>query len=297
VQRVRLGVVQAVLETRFAGLLREFAGLYESFTTDEPVAGEIRVRVEKQPVSLRHRARYQVNVNDRLIFEPTRPDELLPYVEWVTNWEVPRALPDYLHLHASSLEVNGQGVILPGDSGSGKSTLALGLLTRGWRYLCDEFALIHGRHRTLAPFPRALCIKRPSYPVAESLGIELAGRPHYLKGAKGYVRFLSPCEISPHGIGRPCPIRYVIFPTYTAGAEPTLTPMTRAEGAFALHKVCFNLFGCKQLGLDVLADVVRGADCYRLVSGEIHRTCDLVEGLVTEGAAGAAELSRQCVAV
>ena len=65
--------------------------------------------------------------------------------------------------------------------------------------------------------------------------------------------------------------------------------MTRAEGAFALHRVCFNLFGCKQLGLDVLADVVRGAECYRLVSGEIHRTCDLVEKLVRKNAAYATD--------
>ena len=83
VQRVRLGVVHSVLETRFCGLLREFRSLYESFITDEPASDEIRVRVDQQPFSLRHRARYQVTVNDRLIFEPGRPDELLPYVEWV----------------------------------------------------------------------------------------------------------------------------------------------------------------------------------------------------------------------
>jgi hypothetical protein len=59
-----------------------------------------------------------------------------------------------------------------------------------------------------------------------------------------------------------------------------LVPISRAEAAFALHRVCFNLFGCDRLGLDVLAAMVRGASCYRLTSGELQQTCDLLQRLV-----------------
>ena len=72
----------------------------------------------------------------------------------------------------------------------------------------------------------------------------------------------------------------MIFPKYTQGAEPTLVPISRADAAFALHRVCFNLFKCRAVGLDVLAAMVRGASCYRLISGEIQRTCDVVQRLV-----------------
>ncbi|HNQ24673.1 MAG TPA: hypothetical protein PKK06_16445 [Phycisphaerae bacterium] len=280
VTHVALGVVRASLETPVQSLHDGFRRLYRPFVTEDAGGDAIRVRVMPGSLHWGHRRRFRVTADDRLRFEPVRSDELLPRVEWAINWEVPASLPHYLHLHASSLEVNGCGVILPGHSGSGKSTLALALLTRGWRYLCDEFALIQADSLLLDPFPRAVCIKRPGYPVIESLGVRLTGRPHYVKGSKGYVRFVHPLEVREDAIGRRCPVRYVIFPTYVEDAEPALAPLSRAEAAFAMHQVCFNLFGCRRLGLDVLAEVVRGAECYRLTSGDIHRTCALLERLV-----------------
>jgi HprK-related kinase A len=276
----RIGVVQVSLSTPLRGVLRQYANLYRHFETDEPADREICVEVRPTRFSLRHRRRYEVSVNKRLQFEPTRREEILPYVDWAVNWEVPRVMPEYLQLHASSMEVDGAGVIFPGHSGCGKSTLTAGLLTRGWRYLCDEFALIHADTLALHPYPRAICIKKPSYPVVESLGLKIRGRRYYVKSFKGHVGFVSPVETGLDALGRSCPIRYVIFPRYVAGAEPLLVPLTRAEAAFALHEVCFNLFTCRVLGLDVLTAMIRGAVCYRLTCREINATCDLLQSLV-----------------
>ena len=280
----RIGVVSVSLHTPLRGLRKRYLSLYRQFETDRPHEGEIRVDVRPNRFSPWHRRRYAVTVNGRLQFEPGRVDEILPHVDWAINWEVPRVMPAYLQLHASSMEVDGTGVIFPGQSGSGKSTLTAGLLTRGWRYLCDEFALIHADTLDLHPYPRAICIKKPSYPVIESLGLMLHGNRHYWKGFKGSVGFINPVDAHPDAIGRACPIRFVIFPKYREGAKPTLIPISRAEAAFALHQVCFNLLSCQALGLDVLAAMIRGASCYRLTSGEIGATCDLVESLVQGGA-------------
>jgi HprK-related kinase A len=279
----RIGVISASLTTSVSDLMEQYTSLYRAFQIERPGDRAIHVEARPAPFSPWHRKRYVVRVNGRTQFEPARRDEVLPYVEWAINWEVPRVMPEYLQLHASSMEVDGCGVVFPGESGSGKSTLTAGLLARGWRYLCDEFALIHADTLELHPYPRAICVKRPSYPVIESLGLKIHGNRHYLKGAKGYVGFIAPLEVRSDAVGVACPIRYVILPKYTQGAEPALVPISRAEAAFALHGVCFNLLKCQAVGLDVLAEMVRGASCYRLISGEIQKTCDVVEQLVQGG--------------
>jgi HprK-related kinase A len=276
----RIGVVSASLQTRMRGLLRQYAALYRHFRTDGPGPREISVRVQPRRRPLWRRRRYEVIVNGRLQFTPSRREEVLPFVEWAVNWEVPRLMPEYLQLHASSMEVDGVGVIFPGGSGRGKSTLTAGLLAHGWRYLCDEFALIHAETLQLHPFPRAICIKKGSSPVMDALGLRLQGGFHSIKHTKGRVGFLCPVDVRADAVGGVCPIRYVIFPQYVAGAVPTLKPIGRAEAAFALHEVCWNLLSCRALGLDVLADMVRGAMCYRLTCGEIRATCQLVGELV-----------------
>lgn len=283
----QIGVVRIALTTPLQRLREEYTSLYRHALCEHDLPNAIEMDVRPKPFSLRHRRRFDVRVNGSLQFEPARPAEIMPCVEWSINWQIPRVMPQYLQLHASSMEVNGQGVILPGPSGSGKSTLTAALLTRGWRYLCDEFALIHADSLMLHPYPRAICIKKPAYPVIESLGLKLHGSRYYLKGFKGYVGYLNPATIQPGTRGSLCPVRYVIFVQYRAGAKPALIPIHRAEAAFSLHKVCFNLLTCRSLGVDVIAAMIRGASCYRLISGDIYQTCDLVQELVEQQSAKA----------
>lgn len=270
------GVVSITLDTPVRRLRREYADLYARFETKTHLAPAIRVEVMREPRRWFHRRRFRVLVNGRLQFEPSRADELLPYVEWAVNWEIARTYPQYLHLHAAAMEHDGVGLILPAESGSGKSTLAMGLLKRGWRYLCDEFALVHSQSLLLHPFPRAICLKRGSFPIAEGMKITLPrGDRHH--SAKGFVHFVSPFEVSPRPVGSVCPVRLVVFPKYKAGTTPELTSIPRAEAALELHRVCFNLFGCKRPGLEVLTRMVAGAECYRLASGNLDDACELLK--------------------
>lgn len=279
-QYFQIGVVRSQLYTPIKKLRNEYASLYQAFRVAAHHDPAIRITVLPKRSKPWYRKYYEITVNEYARFQPQRYDEIVPHIEWAMNWEVPKVMPQYLQLHASSMEIDGMGVIFPGDSGFGKSTLTAGLLTKGWRYLCDEFALIHTDSLMLHPYPRAICLKRPSYPVIESLGLSLHSRPDYWKGSKGFVGFVSPLEVGPNTIGRACPIRYVIFPRYTPGAKPALIPISRAEAALDLHRVSFNLFGCNALGVDVLAKMIRSANCYRMVTGEINKTCDMVTQLV-----------------
>jgi len=284
----QIGAIGVTVQSPLKRILREYGELYVAFEIEQAGAGTVRATVRRTRPSLLHRRRYCVSVNDHLRFEPDRLDEVLPYVEWAVNWDIPRVAPQYLQIHASAMEFRGGAVIFPGESGSGKSTLTAGLLTRGVRYLCDEFALVHADTLHVHPYPRALCVKRPSIPVIESLGLSLHGQRNYRKESKGWVRFLNISALGPNVIGRAAPVRYVIFPRYVVGAKPMLIPLTRAQAAFDLQRTCFNLFRCHRLGIDVIAAMIRQAECFQLVSGEIRRTCDLVRDLLDENTASLA---------
>lgn len=228
-------------------------------------------------MSLTHRRRYAVIANGSARFLPNRFDAVLPHVEWAVGWEIPQTLPEYLHLHASVLERDGKAVVFPGPPGCGKSTLAVGLVATGWRYLCDEFALVHTQTLRVHPYPRAICVKEGAFSALKQLGIEIAQDRVFCKGAKGRVILLRPLDIRPDAVGRAGEVAAVIFPSYTPGAEPSLIPIRRAEAAFALHAVCFNLLGCRAVGLDVIVGLIRKASCFRLVSGDLRRTCEMID--------------------
>jgi hypothetical protein len=278
----RIGAAPVSLRTSLADVMTEYTALYDVWQCDRPNHSAIRVTVRKEAFRLGSRRRFDVRVNDRSIFKPSRPGEVLPYVEWGVTWELPAAMPQFLQLHACSMSHQGAGIIFPAQSGSGKSTLCTALLARNWKYLSDEFALVHADTLELHAYPRAICLKESSYAAVEAIGISLKGRREYLKGSKGSVILLPPTALGKHSIGSPCPLRHIIFPKYVAGAQPTLVPISRPEAVTQLHSVCFNLLKCRVLGLDVLTRMARQSQCYRLISSDLNQTCALIEQTLAE---------------
>lgn len=285
---LRIGTISVVITGDVPRLHRHVHACYgECLVEESQLDRPIHVHVQRQPFSWRHRRRYEVTVNGRLRFEPVAISSLIPYVEWAMNWEVPPTWPEFLHLHASSLAYGNKGIIMAGHSGSGKSTLTTGLVARGMTYLCDEFAMLHARHLTMHTYPRAICLKEPSFAAVEAIGVRVP-RARYWKAMKGKVAFLPPCEVRTADItcqqpgASSYPVTMVVFPTYQAGATPALHEISRAQAAFQLHAYGFNLFGCQRPGIDVLTNVVRHARCFHLIAGDLAATCALVEATVQQ---------------
>lgn len=233
--------------------------------------------------------RFEVRANGNERFRGLTRAEVLPFVDWAINWEIPGALPHLAQFHAASLSRDGLGVILAGESGAGKSTLAAGLIRAGWQYLCDEFALVGADTLCLHSYPKALCIKKPAFAALEAAGVSIGDRPWHLKGGKGSVVILPPNQIRPGSIGRPCPVRLVVFPRYVEGASPSLTPIGRADAVDQLHRVCFNLLSCRAMALSVMTRMIRGAECYRLVSGSLAASTSMLDALIESRRAALAE--------
>ncbi|MBL4702490.1 MAG: hypothetical protein JKX85_14670 [Phycisphaeraceae bacterium] len=227
--------------------------------------------------------RYTVKGDGEDLFVHLKQNEVLPYLEWATNWRVMARCPEFLQIHAASLSLNGKGLILAAASGSGKSTLSAALMSRGWRYLCDEFALIHQQTLQLHAFPKAICIKEGSFSILDELGMPRWERKHYVKAFKGNVAYVRPSKLSQQNLTATYPVQRIVFPRYVAHHQPVLREMSRSEAAIELAELSFNrhTFGGQQT-IDTLTEVCRNARCYRLETGDIHRSCEMIESLMRD---------------
>ena len=227
--------------------------------------------------------RFNIIGDGEELFKHLKQKEVLPYLEWATNWRVMARCSEFMQIHAATLSLNGKGLILAASSGSGKSTLAAALMSRGWRYLCDEFALINRKTLELHAFPKAICIKAGSFPVLDQLDLPRWERKHYVKAFKGNVAYIRPSEFSQSDLSLTHPVKRIIFPRYVANQNPVVHHMSKSEAAIALAELSFNrnVIGGSDT-VKILTQVCRDAECYRLETGDIHKSCEMVEALMRD---------------
>ena len=270
-----IGDVKLDVRSDLPEIITELAELYPENAT-APVNGPTIELEVRRTYSKWHKRRYLIFADGVQIGGEHCRDEVFPFLEWGTNLRVMATRAEYVQLHAASMEHGGSGFIFAGPSGCGKSTLAAGLMARGWNYLCDEFALIDTKTSCLRPFPKALCIKAGSFPIIRRLGVQLTRR-HYIKARKGRVVYISPGDLGCQTIGKPAPVQFIIFPEYAENRRPRLYPLSRARALIELGGCVFNRHVFDDQALSILSEVVRRAECFRLETGRLEETCELLE--------------------
>lgn len=278
----QVGVVSITLGRSPRFVVREYRSLYREFETGQPAPQTISVQVDRSALSWKRRRHYVIRADNDVRYRPTARSAVVPHVEWAISWQLFGAMPSLLQIHAATLSQHGVGAMFAGHAGSGKSTLTIGMLANGWQYLCDEFALICPRTLRLQPYPRAICAKEPSFSLLSEFGVRLHENRRYTKGSKGQVGFVKSSEVRSDSVAAACEIGYVFFPRYVPGAEPAALPISRAEAALKLHEYCFNLNRCDAPPADVLSRIVRQASCYRLIVGDLARTCRFLNDLTQQ---------------
>lgn len=212
---------------------------------------------------------------DLVTLAPT-PEALVSPLIHNLNWRAVSACR-HLVLHAGGVEREGVGVALPGQMESGKTTLTAGLVRAGFSYLTDEAVAIDRETLEVQPYPKPLSIDRGAWPLFPEL------EPHADLASDAYKSEqwqVPPSAIGGSTIGNPCPIGLIVFPQYSRGARITLEPMRRAEALVELTTNTFSFDAQARGALDLLAEVVRAADCYRLTTGDLGGSVAAVEGLV-----------------
>ena len=279
--QVQVGDIAIHVESELGEAAGEFAELYAGFRQPEqPIVPPIRMVVKRQPRSRLGAKRYAIFGDGVEVFRHRSREEIVPYLEWGINRRVVSLCSNYLQIHAASMACSGQGIIFAGNSGSGKSTLAAALLSRGWGYLCDEFALIDPATLRVHPFPKALCIKAGSFDVVEKLGLPLSKRRYYVKAFKRRVGYIGSRGQGATPFAGPTTIKAVVFPQYSRGNEPRMFPIPRAKAAFALTGLVLNRPAFGSTAGRIVSALVRNVPCFGLECGPILETCDLVQNLV-----------------
>ncbi|MDG3088301.1 HprK-related kinase A [Vibrio hannami] len=173
-------------------------------------------------------------------FKPLPLDQAHAMLEWGMNWVISTNANQYLIIHAASLEKDGKGIIITAASGSGKSTLCAYLVSRGWRLLSDELALISPEKLTMYGLGRPINLKNQS--------IDLMSR--YFKPAdfsevakdthKGTISLLRAPEESVENSHIPVEPAHIVFVNYNASEECYVEPVDKCSALAEIVKNSFN---------------------------------------------------------
>lgn len=195
-------------------------------------------------------------------FVPLPVDHAFPLLEWAMNWCISTQAHHFLTLHAAVLERDGCAVIMPAPPGSGKSTLCAGLVSRGWRLLSDELALIALADGLVVPLGRPVSLKNQSLEVIRSFVPDAVLNRVTHDTSKGSVSHMKVPAAHVARLSDRARPRWVIFPCYVPQSRVELTLRSKANSLLELGRNSFNYTVLGLTGFEVLADLISASDCY-----------------------------------
>lgn len=218
-------------------------------------------------------------------FVPMQMDHAFPLMEWAMNWCISSQADHYLMLHAAVLERNGCAVIMPAPPGSGKSTLCAGLVSRGWRLLSDELALLSLTDGLLTPLARPISLKNESLDVIRAFypGAVLNQVTHHT--SKGSVSHMKVPSSHLARIGERARPRWVIFPKYVPQASAQLSGHSKAQSLLALGANSFNYSVLGLAGFEELSALVSNCDCYDFQYSQLEQAIAVFDALAQQAVA------------
>lgn len=219
---------------------------------------------------------YELMLGGERVGAATCPEGLVASLVHDINQRAVGLCP-HLCLHAGGVEHGGVGVVFPGEMEAGKTTLTTGLVRAGFRYLTDEAVTLDRDTQEIHPYPKPLSIDTGAWHLFPEL------EPHDRLASDAYKAQqwqVPPNAIRAKAVGEPCPVAVIVFPRYDKRGITTLTPIRRAEALVEITKHTFRFNQQAREALDILAATVRGADSYRLTTGDLEGAVATIQGLV-----------------
>jgi HprK-related kinase A len=212
-------------------------------------------------------------------FKPLPLAQAFPMFEWVMNWAVSSRANRLLIIHAAVVEKDGRAAILPAPAGSGKSTLCAALVSKGWRLLSDELALVRLDTGELVPLPRPISLKNASIGIMRRYAPGAVFSPEVDDTVKGTIAHMKAPSGSIARAEEPARAAWIIFPQYRAGAAPTLEPVAPARAFMDLAGNSFNYSLLAAEGFEAMARLIAGTGSYRFTYSALDDAIDLFSRL------------------
>jgi len=224
-----------------------------------------------RPASVRRWFRPQVNFqfDGTYPFKPLPYDQAYPMFEWGLNWCIANHCHQFLMIHAAVVERDGCAAILAAPPGSGKSTLCAALVSRGWRLLSDELALIDPLDRSLTPIPRPIGLKNESIDIIRHYAPSAVIGPVVRDTRKGTVSHMKAPADSVLRSRETAHPAWIIFPRFQPNATAELSLYSKARTVVRLAENAFNYTVLGERGFETLVDIADRAECYEFTYSKL----------------------------
>jgi hypothetical protein len=217
--------------------------------------------VEKVDISIRVDRiadQFQLFVDDAMVASDSRAISLVPDIIRALDDAVIPRLTTLRAVHAGTVLLGGQALLLPGVSHAGKSSLVAELLRRGATYFSDEYALIDAEGR-VHPYPRALLVRNgcpEQFPM-------LAAECH------------APVGDTPAQVGLILALQYLPACTWTVAR------ISQSEALLTLLRNTPHVLAESPGMVDMFQRAVAGAACYAGQRNEAALAADQIIQLLT----------------
>lgn len=253
---VRVGPVGFRIGSDWRAPVAALAELYRDYPQPADGIADLTVRLYAQR-PWRRALRPAITIGGDFAIADAAPLPLaqgLLAAELGMNLQVALGWRRQLLLHAACVERDGRALILTGESGSGKSTLAALLMTRGWRLLGDEFALLDLGDGSVHAFPRPISVKNAAIPIVAGAGPGLRRGPLLEDTPKGAIRHFVPDARALSAMDTPAQPALILFPTF--GPPAATRPMPPSESFVRLTQASTNYVALGEPGFAALTRLV-----------------------------------------
>lgn len=171
-------------------------------------------------------------------------------------------------LHATALEYQSRGVLIPSSRGRGRTTALLSLLRSGYRYLSDDHPLLrdHGTHVELLAFPMAIEVTERTIRFFPELRQAAPG----LVRQGVYKKYFHAADFYPESIGESCVPAVMLFLDVVDRPYSFLEPLSKSRALEAVlpQAACVSDRDMARREFQALSRLVQQVDCYRLHFGQ-----------------------------
>ncbi len=269
---LRLKPFVARVQSDIASIARDIALMYGEFETvpiDSFADFHVSVVLETGIFGwMKPRARFYFD--GRPSFVPLPVNQAFAMLEWGLNWCIAAHSHQYLVIHAAVVEREGRAAILPGAPGAGKSTLCAALITRGWRLLSDELALLDMATNVLYGTCRPVNLKNASIDIIKQFAPEVVMTEPVADTTKGTISLMRPPKGSVSLVESPAHPAWIVLPRYSPSAPPKFESHSRAESFMLIAEQSFNydIHGGK--GFNAVGDLVDQSLCYEFTYSKLE---------------------------